>query len=103
MNAVFRLGWTVAIVAVVAFVSRAAPSGDAAPAESVRCEVDPPPDLAGLEACVARSPRDVELLLELGAAYAATGRADEARSLYRRAIAVDPRDRDAQRQLESIR
>jgi cytochrome c-type biogenesis protein CcmH/NrfG len=104
MNPVFRLVWTLAIVGLVAFVSRATSSSSEASAESVRCEMAPPRDVAGLEACVARFPRDVELLVELAAAYDSAGRTEAARSMYRRAVDVDPRDADVQRRLaESLR
>lgn len=101
MNPLFRLVATLAIVAVVGLASRSAPS-DAASAESVRCEIDPPRDVAGLEVCASLFPRDVELLVELGTAYDAAGRAADARSAYRRAIELDPRDADAQRRLAGL-
>jgi len=101
MNPLLRLVATAALVGLVAVASRS-PSGAAASAESVRCELDPPRDVAGLEACVSRSPRDLELLVELGAAYEATGRPDDARSAYRRAIELDPRDADVQRRLSGL-
>jgi cytochrome c-type biogenesis protein CcmH/NrfG len=102
MNPLLRLVATTALVGLVAVASRSAPSGAAASPESVRCELDPPRDIAGLEACVARSPRDLELFVELGAAYEAAGRADDARSAYRRAIEIDPRDADAQRRFAEL-
>ena len=102
MNPLFRLVATLAIVGVVAFASRSAPSDAAASAESVRCEIEPPREIAGLETCVARFPRDVELLVELGAAYEAAGRSEDARSTYGRAIDIDPSDADAQRRLASL-
>ena len=102
MNALFRLLATLAIVAVVAFASRSVPSDAAASAESVRCEIEPPVDVGGLEACVSRFPRDVELLVDLGAAYEAAGRGEDARSAYRRAIEIDPRDADVQRRLAGL-
>ena len=101
MNPLSRLVATLAILGVVALASRSSPS-DAASAESVRCEVDPPRDVAGLEACVSLFPHDVELLLELGTAYDEAGRTGEARSAYRRAIELDPRDADAQRRLGEL-
>ena len=102
MNPLLRLVATVAIVAMVAFASRSAPSDAAASAESVRCEVDPPRDVAGLEACLSRFPRDLELLVELGAAYEAAERLDDARSAYRRALEIDPRDAEVQRHLAGL-
>jgi cytochrome c-type biogenesis protein CcmH/NrfG len=70
------------------------PAGDLAQAMSA-CDLKPPHDLGGLEACLARAPSDVELLLDLGAAYEAAGRPADARSVYRRAVETDPRDADA--------
>lgn len=100
MNAVFRAVWTAVVIALAAFASRATSPGDGASPEAVRCESDPPRDVRGLEDCVARFPRDVELLLELGAAYEQGGRIDEARAAYRRAAAIDPRDATARRLAE---
>ncbi|MGE0864731.1 MAG: tetratricopeptide repeat protein [Vicinamibacterales bacterium] len=91
---VFALG----ILGAVVLVNRSQ-SGDEASAESIRCEIDPPRDIAGLEACLARSPRDLELVLELAAAYEAAGRHPEARAQHERAVAIDPRDADARRRL----
>ena len=101
MNPLSRLVATLAIVGVVALASRSA-SSDAASTESVRCEIDPPRDVAGLEACISLFPHDLELLVELGAAYEAAGRAVEARSAYRRAVELDPRDADAMRRLAGL-
>jgi cytochrome c-type biogenesis protein CcmH/NrfG len=101
MNPLFRLVATLAIVAVVALASRSAPS-DAASADSVRCEIDPPRDVAGLEACVSLFPHDVELLVDLGTAYGAAGRLDDSRTAYRRAIELDPRNADVQRRLAGL-
>ena len=101
MNPLSRVGATIALLGVVALASRSSPS-DAASAESVRCELDPPADAAGLEACVSLFPRDVELLLELGTAYETGGRAADARSAYRRALELDPRDADARRRLAGL-
>lgn len=92
MNTVLRVIWTAAILALVVFVSRSAPSGADVSAEHMRCEIDPPSDIAALHACVERSPRDVEILLDLAAAYEAAGRADEARQYYQKASAIDPAD-----------
>ena len=102
MNPLVRLIATLAILGVVAAATRSSPS-DAAAVESVRCEIDPPRDVSGLEACVSLFPQDVELLLELGTAYDETGRTTEARSAFRRAAEVDPGDTDAQRRLTELR
>jgi cytochrome c-type biogenesis protein CcmH/NrfG len=99
MNPFVRLIATIAIVAFVAAVSRSVSSDTQASAESVRCELDPPADIAGLEGCVAQFPSDVGLLIELGDAYQRAGRTAEADEMYRRAAAEDPRDADLQRRL----
>lgn len=98
IGAVARLLCTVVILGAVVFVNRSQ-SGDEASAETVRCDVDPPRDIAGLEACLAQSPRDVELLLDLGGAYDIAGRSTDARAQYSRAVEIDPRDADARRRL----
>jgi len=70
--------------------------------EAVRCELDPPRDVPALEACVGRAPRDVELLLDLGMAYEAAGRLEDARTTYRRAVDADPRDAGARVYLGAV-
>lgn len=99
LAALARLLCTLGILGAVVLVNRSQP-GDEASADSVRCEVAPPHDIPGLEACLARSPRDVELVLDLAAAYAAAGRPAEARAQYARAVEIDPRDADARRRLD---
>ena len=77
------------------FLATFRPSADGSPgaAASPPCEDDAPPgDLAGLERCLALDPEDVVLMTELGAAYESSGRADLAEGVYRRALAIDPRD-----------
>jgi cytochrome c-type biogenesis protein CcmH/NrfG len=98
LPALLRLLFTLAVTAFVVVVSRPV-QGTQASEDAVRCELDPPRNVDGLEACVARFPLDVELLIQLGAAYEAAGRVDDARSAYRRAIEIDPRDADAQRRM----
>ena len=98
IGVVARLLCTVVVLGVVVLVNRSQ-SGQEASADTVRCDLDPPSDVEGLEACLATFPRDVELLLELGAAYAAAGRADDARVQYARAVAIDPRDAGARHKL----
>jgi len=102
ISALARLIGTLAAVAIVVVVHRPV-QGDQASADTVLCELNPPRDLAGLEACLARSPHDVELLLDLGAAYVAAGRIADARERYARAVALDPRDADARRRLDGLR
>lgn len=102
ISALSRLACTLAVFALVVVVNRPVQGGEASP-DTLGCELDPPRDVAGLEACLARSPRDVELLLDLGAAYAASGRNAEAREAYARAVAVDPHDAEARRRLDDSR
>jgi len=102
ISALSRLAFTLAIVALVVVINRSAPADPVSP-EAVRCELDPPRDIAGLEACLARSPRDLELVLDLAAAYDAAGRATEARAQYARAVEIDPHDEDARKRLDQRR
>lgn len=102
ISALSRLIGTLAVVACVVVVNRPA-QGNQASADTVRCELNPPRDIAGLEACLARSPQDVELLLELGAAYVTVDRVADARELYARAVAIDPRDAEARQRLDGLR
>jgi tetratricopeptide (TPR) repeat protein len=88
-----------AIVGLWGVVNRTSrPTGDVAEA-SLACELAPPRDIVALEACLARAPRDVELLIDLAVAYESAGRPVEAASAYRRAVDVDPRDGDARLRL----
>lgn len=103
MSAVFRIGWTAAVVTVVLLSGRATSSDADAAAVPVRCELAPPSDIAGLEACLTQSPRDVELWLDLGAAYERAGRVSDARVAYRRAGDIDPRDAGVGRLAASVR
>jgi cytochrome c-type biogenesis protein CcmH/NrfG len=70
------------------------PTGDP-DAATLQCELAPPRDIVGLEACLARASRDAELLVDLGLAYESADRWTDAASAYRRALDVDPRDGDA--------
>jgi thioredoxin-like negative regulator of GroEL len=99
LAALVRLLCTLAILGVAGLVNRSQ-SGDEASADSVRCELDPPGDIPGLEACLARSPRNVELVLDLADAYDAAGRPADARAQLARAAAIDPRDADVRRRLD---
>lgn len=94
-----RLLLTTALLALVGLANQASSTPTGVSDDIVRCDLDPPRDPHGLEACVSRSPRDVELLLDLGAAYEAEGRLAEARQVYRRAVAVDPGDAGARMRL----
>ena len=87
-----RLLLTTAVLGLVGLVNQASSIPTGVSDDTVRCDLDPPRDPPGLEACVSRSPRDVELLLDLGTAYEAEGRFAEAQEVFRRAVAVDPAD-----------
>ena len=58
------------------------------------CELNPPREAAGLERCLALQPRDIEIMLDLGALYEANAAFERAEALYRRALAVDTKDSD---------
>ena len=76
------------------FVGTFRPSADAT-ADSAAvppCEdAAPQRDAAALERCLALDPGDVGLLTDLGAAYESES-ADRAEQIYRRALALDPRN-----------
>jgi Flp pilus assembly protein TadD len=59
-------------------------------------------DIALFERCLTRDPTNVELMTDLGAAYAASGAPGRAEATYRRALAVDPRDGDLHVRLGEI-
>lgn len=59
-------------------------------------------DVMTLERCIAADPRDVDLLMMAGDAYARQGDADRAAALYRRALAVDPREGDLHLRLGTL-
>jgi tetratricopeptide (TPR) repeat protein len=69
-------------------------------AETVdQCEQPSRLDVVMLEQCLLVQPDDVELMLDLGAAYESGGRWAEAEHVYLRAVRVDPRDGEPHRRL----
>jgi len=97
-----RLLLTAALLGLAGLPNQAPPTAGDLSTETVRCELDPPKDILALEACVARAPRDVELLLELGMAYEAAGRFEDAHATYREAAEADPRDAGARVHLGTV-
>jgi Tfp pilus assembly protein PilF len=76
------------------FVGTFRPSADATADDAAfpSCEdAAPPPDAAALERCLALDPGDIGLLTDLGAAYESRS-PDRAEEIYRRALALDPRN-----------
>jgi cytochrome c-type biogenesis protein CcmH/NrfG len=101
-----RDGWLLAAWAVVlaAFLGlRAREASDRDSGAAFTCEAAPPTDLDGLEWCLAQSPRDVELLLDLGQGYDRAGRPDAAEAAYRKASDTDPFDAEPHMRLASVR
>ena len=96
-----RLLLTAALLGLAGLPNQTSPAGGLS-TETVRCELDPPKDMLALEACVVRAPRDVELLLELGMAYEAAGRFEDAHTTYRQAAEADPRDAGARVHLGTV-
>lgn len=98
---------TSVLAAILVALGLAAPRGTPSPHPSdatlSRCELDPPREAPALEACLALLPRDVELMLDLGALYEAGGQVDKAEALYRQAIAIDPKDGDVRVRLARVR
>ena len=64
-----------------------------------QCEQPPRLEVVALEQCLLAQPNDVELLLDLGAAYESGGRWADAERVYLRASRVDPRDGEPHRRL----
>jgi tetratricopeptide (TPR) repeat protein len=94
-SSVFRLLALATLLAAFAVSARGGVGGSGAGSQSAAaCELDPPRDAAALERCVAISPRDIELMLDLGAIYEADGRGDRAEALYRLALSIDAKDAD---------
>jgi cytochrome c-type biogenesis protein CcmH/NrfG len=98
---VLAAAWVVVLAAFLGFRARAGSDRDSIAAFA--CEVAPPTDLDGLEWCLAQSPRDVELLLDLGAEYDRAGRPDAAEAAYRKASDTDPFDAEPHMRLASVR
>ena len=59
-------------------------------------------DAAALEQCLTADPDNAELMTDLGDAYGRSGDAVRAERLYRRALAVDPRDGDVHLRLGEL-
>jgi tetratricopeptide (TPR) repeat protein len=95
-----QLRWLrlLAIAALLAAFISSAPGGvrnaDGVSQFDASCESMPPRDRAGLEHCLALSPRDIEVMLDLGTVYEAEGAAGRAEALYRLALTIDARDAD---------
>jgi tetratricopeptide (TPR) repeat protein len=51
-------------------------------------------DIDRLERCATLDPRNAELMIDLGRAYAASKQPEQAEKLYRQALAIDPGDSD---------
>jgi tetratricopeptide (TPR) repeat protein len=94
--------WPLLLLALFAATfRRMTPNEDLGPAalECDSLDVAPPTESAGvdidqLERCLTLDPRNAELLLDLGRAYAASKRLDKAEHFYRRALTIDPINSD---------
>lgn len=105
-----RAGWAAGLLFVFVALFRGGGAGGGLlpgrpmPSESgaIDCEAPVRTDLAALERCLVFQPGDVELMLDLGAAYEAAGRSGDAERVYRSALEVDPRDTDARLRLVTL-
>ena len=77
-------------------------SGSVDVTSTFACELNPPHQIDDLERCLAVSPRDIELMLDLGAAYEAHADLERAETMYRRALSVDSKDPDAHARLARV-
>jgi Flp pilus assembly protein TadD len=84
--------WPFALLLVYLTTFRRAASGPVVAGATDTCESDPGADIARLERCLEIQADDVGVLTALAMAYEASGRADRAETLYRRAITVDAHD-----------
>jgi hypothetical protein len=92
----------VALLIVFAVVIRYVPSTasvDARPDDCQRTGMN----LPLVERCLALHPDDVDLLMDAGDAYAAARQGERAERAYRRALMIDPRDRELRRRLDDLR
>src|SRR5205814_1958586 len=69
---------------------------------SLECELPPRDDIQVLERCLTLQPMDIELMLDLGSAYEAAGRWDDAERVYLRAVDVDRLDGDVHLRLARL-
>jgi tetratricopeptide (TPR) repeat protein len=90
-----RVLWPVALLVLFAASFRRTASDARELDTGADCETRLPGEIAELERCLAVAPDDVEMMVALGKSYAAASRWRDAEDLYKRALAVDPRDGDA--------
>jgi tetratricopeptide (TPR) repeat protein len=95
-RAALRVLWPFAILAIFAGAFRRSAAdrdhADAAAPCHVRGRDAPPLGVEQLERCIADYPHDVDAMIDLAAAYERGRRPGDAEALYRRALAVEPRD-----------
>ena len=85
--------WPLALLVIVLATFRKT-SHDSTNQSVAVCEEADTSPLAALEQCLALDPQNVELMTEIGDRSVASGATDRAETMYRRALAVDPRDGD---------
>lgn len=98
------------LVLLLAFLAtfRRVPAQTVSTAETVDCDrpfhatANEGSDLAILERCVALDPDNAALLTDLAVSYEACHRGADAEAMYRRALAVDPRDADVHVRLGAL-
>lgn len=75
---------------------------DAARESASSCDETHAADVTTLERCLDRDPHNVELMTDVGDRYVASGAAERAEALYRRALLIDPHDGDVHLRLGEL-
>jgi cytochrome c-type biogenesis protein CcmH/NrfG len=100
---VLRLLAAVVLLALFAVVALRRPTSKPDDRSNIwRCETERSSDIGVLEHCLALQPDNIEVMLDLGDAYRRTARLADSEAVYRRALAIDPRDAELHQRLSDV-